>query len=136
MEEIKKGRNGENVLVVVVLLIILAIVTPYFVTMTYKAKVRGAYVSTNGLISAISNAYMRGNLKGIMSLPFEIRYNDSEFTAFSNGQKISIKIKTDGKIPDSGSVILNENGEVIVNDLKYGRVICSKKATDTDVVCK
>ncbi len=136
MNEIKKERNWENVLVVVVLLIILAIVTPYFVTMIHKSKVRGAYVSTEGLVSAVQNAYLKGNLRDVMHLPFEIRYNNSEYIAYTNGQKIQVEIKTNGNIPKSGSIILNDNAEVVVKDLKYGYITCNKKALDTKITCK
>ena len=136
MNEIKKGRNWEGVLVVIILLIILAIVIPYVVSATYKVNVRSAKVSAEGLVSAIENAYFAGNLTGIMTLPFEIKYENQSYTASSNGKEISLEIKTEGKIPNSGSVILNKSGEIIVKDLKYGYVSCHKEALDSEITCK
>lgn len=136
MDKVKVGRNGENVLVIIILFVILLFITPIIMNVFYKSNVRGAYISTVGLVNALNNAYMSESLKGVFFLPFEIRYKNNKYTAYSNGQETSIEIKTEGRTPDEGSIILTEEGNVIIKELKYGNIVCNKKDLNSEITCK
>ncbi len=130
------SRQWEGVLIIVLLLVILIFLMPYVTKIIYKSQVTGAISSIEGLSVAIKTTYTEGNLTGIISLPFEIKYEDKEYTAYSNGKKIDIYFKTDGGVPKSGSIIINRDGSIEVKDIKYGIVTCNKKAEDSEVTCK
>ena len=131
-----KGRTWENIIVIVLLLIVFAILTPYVTKIVYDSQVSGAISSIEGLSLAVKTTYTEGNLTGVISLPFEIKYEDKEYVAYSNGAKIDVDIKVEGGNPKSGSIIINRDGSIEVQDLKYGLVTCNKKADDSEATCE
>lgn len=130
------SRNWEGVLIVVLLLVVFAILTPYVTRIVYKAQVNGAISSIEGLSVAIKTTYTEGNLTGVIALPFEIKYENKEYKAYSNGVEIDAKIKLEGDSPKSGSIIINRDGAIELKEVKYGLVTCNKKATDSEATCK
>lgn len=135
----KKEKNWEWVLAIVLLLVVFAVVTPTIVNIVYKAQVDAATSSADAVVRAAKTAYTDGNLIIDIALPFEVKYeNDGEeYIVYSNGEEIkNIEIKLEGKKPKSGSVIINKDGSVSVLDLTLGLVKCNKEAEDSELTCK
>lgn len=130
-----KGRNWEGIIVIILLMIVFAILTPYVTKIIYNAQVTSAKTSIESLSTAVKTAYTEGNLLEVISLPFEIKYNNNKYTAYSNGAQIDVEVKSDGELPKSGSIIINRDGEIEIQDLKIGMVTCNKAATDSEVTC-
>ena len=131
-----KGRNWEGIIVIILLMIVFAILTPYVFKIVYNAQVTGAISSIEGLTVAVKTAYTEGNLLEVISLPFEVKYKNKEYVVYSNGTEIDVEIKSDGDKPKSGSIIINRDGEIEIQDLKYGFVTCNKKAEDSEATCE
>ena len=131
-----KERNWEGILVIILLMIVFAILTPYVVKVVYNAQVTSAITSIEGLSTAIKTAYTEGNLLEVISLPFEVKYENKEYVVYSNGAAIDIEIKSDGDKPKSGSIIINRDGEIEIQNLKFGFVTCNKKAEDSEATCE
>ena len=131
-----KGRNWEGIIVIILLMVVFAVLTPYVTKIIYNAQVTGAISSIEGLSIAVKTTYTEGNLTGVIALPFEVKYEDKEYVAYSNGAKIDVEIKVDGSNPKSGSIIINRDGAIEIQDLKYGLVTCNKKAEDSEATCE
>ena len=132
-----KEKNWEGTLVIVLLLIVLAILTPSLARIIYKSQVDGALSSAKGIVTAVETAYTEGNLLGVISLPFEVKYEDNNYITYSNGEEITIeKIRTEGRTPKSGSVIIDRTGSVVLRDLKFGFIACNKESKDSEITCE
>lgn len=133
----KKEKNWEWVLAIVLLLVVFAVVTPTIVNIVYKAQVDAATSSADAVMRATETMYTEKNLIDVVSLPLEVKYENEEYTIYSDGKEIkSIEIKVDGKEPKSGSVIINKDGSRVIKDLTLGLVVCNKEAEDSEMTCK
>ena len=131
-----KQKNWEGVLVVILLMLIFLVLVPYVYKIIYNAHLSGAISSCEGLVTAVKTAYTKGNLMDVIDLPFEIKYENENYTTFSNGKKVRMEeIKVDGQVPSSGSVIINKDGEVEIRDLQFGKIICNKDAKNSETTC-
>ena len=117
-----KQRNWEGVLVVILLMIIFMVLTPYVSKIIYNAQVSGALSSSEGLVVAVKTAYTKGNLVQIIDLPFEIKYENKEYIAYSNGKQIKIEemLKSRESVyDDSITVKFDKITEKAINILIY-----------------
>lgn len=132
----KKEKNWEGVLAVVLIMVVFAVVTPTIVNIVYNAQVDAATSSADAVMRAAETAYTENNLTTVIALPFEIKYEDKDYTAYSNGEEVNVEIKVEGKEPKSGSVIINKDGSRVIKDLTLGLVVCNKEAEDSEMTCK
>ncbi len=118
----------ENGLVIIVLFIIIIILYKPLTNMIEKVKIQSAQESTRETINMTKNYYMSLNLNEYVKLPLKIVFNEKSYKTYSNGiEYIPLKhIKIKGKLPESGSVEIKQNGEIEISNLKFGKYICNR----------
>lgn len=135
----KKEKNWEWVLAIVLLLVVFAVVTPTIVNIVYNAQVDAATSSADAVVREAKTVYTESNLNEVIALPFEVKYenNGKDYVVYSNGEELDgVEIKLKGKEPKSGSVIINKDGSISIIDLTLGLVVCNKEAEDSELTCK
>ena len=134
----KKEKNWEWVLAIVIMLVVFAVVTPLIVKIVFNSQVDAAEASADAVVREAKTVYTEKNLNSVISLPFEVKYeNDGkDYIVYSNGEELkNIKIRLKGKEPKSGSVIINKDGSISIIDLKLGLIVCNKEAKDSTLTC-
>ena len=79
------------------------------------------------------------NKKNEVGLPFETRFDKDGYTFYEFGKKVNYEttfnFEIDGKLPTSGSIIVNTDGTITVEDLTFGKIKCNQ-IKDQELICK
>ncbi len=131
----KRIQMIEYGLVILMLFIILIILTPSFTKIISTTMYNSAKLNTEGTISTVKDMYASINLRDDVALPFTVEYKHGKYTLYEDGREYTIpntvKIKIEGKQASSGKVVITNDGEIEVEDLKFGLYACNQKAGKT-----
>lgn len=129
-EHYKTIRTIEYGMVIIILLIVLIILLPSVSTITNNMAENSAVTSTKNTVDSVKAIYTNMNLKNEVALPFEVVFDKEGYTYYEMGEKVNyevtLNIEIDGKLPTSGSIIINKDGTVTVKDLTFGSVKCNE----------
>ncbi len=117
----------ELLAVIVILAIIMLITTPTVLNIIENARVESFKTSVYGIINTVEQSYAKETLT--KSFPTVVTY------IYKNGKEISSnkkELKFKGKKPESGMIIINNNG--VVSLALYNRVYCAVKDSTTNEV--
>lgn len=140
---LNKNESGishiEYSTVIILCCTILIIASPYIYKIFYNMSKSAAETSTAGTVEYVKSIYTRTNLTKDVGLPFKVTFNKNSYTAYDNGEKISLPVINDltleGKKPEGGSVIINPDGKISVKNLDFGWRKCNKPK-DGDITCE
>lgn len=142
MDNTKIIKMIENALVIIVLFVVIIVLFPSIQKMADQTKKQAAETSTLGAFNMAKDYYTSINLLDSVDLPFEVVFDknaENGYTLYSSKKVYtpisSISIKIEGKLPESGSVEIRNDGEVETKDLKFGNYTCNKKTISSPIVC-
>lgn len=118
----------ENVIIVVLIAIVACLLWPIIQTIFFDSKFSSAQNNTENAIDMVELLYTRASMDQEIPFPFVVTFKDGDYTAYAGSETniINTKIDHDGKLPDSGHVILSSDGLINAIDLTYDDIICNK----------
>lgn len=138
-EHYQSIRTIEYGMVIVILLVILVILFPSVTNIIYNMSKDSAITSTKNTIDMVKAIYTNMNIKNEVGLPFETRFDKDGYTFYEFGKKVNYEttfnFEIDGKLPTSGSIIVNTDGTITVEDLTFGKIKCNQ-IKDQELICK
>lgn len=124
----------EYSMVIILCLVIFIIVSPFIYKTIYNMSKISAETSTQGVIEYVKSLYTNENLKYEVGLPFKIKFTKDSLTAYEKDNEITLntinEVTLKGKKPISGTVTIDENGNVDIKDLYFGYYKCEKNTND------
>ena len=124
----KKGFTLIELLAVIVILAIIALITsPIILGVIEGARKDAAKDKAWGTINAVDLAYAQDQIQ-------ERKYKLGTPVTFNN-KKASVgttSVKASGELPESGTVIIREDGSIIAQNLKFKDYTCSTVKSETD----
>ena len=124
----KKGFTLIELLAVIVILAIIAVITaPTILGVIEGARKDAAKDKAWGTIHAVDLAYAQDQIQ-------ERKYKLGTPVTFNN-KKASVgttSVKASGELPESGTVIIREDGSIIAQNLKFKDYTCSTVKSETD----
>ena len=137
-EHSKTIKMIEYSLVIIVLFVVLIITIPSVNTIIYNMSKESAITSTYNTVKSVKAIYTSMNLKNEVSLPFKAVFDKENYTFYENNKKVnykySLNIKFEGKLPSSGTIIINIDGTTTVKDLTFGNISCNQISNST-LIC-
>ena len=137
-EHSKTIKMIEYGLVIIVLFVVLIITIPSVNTIIYNMSKESAITSTYNTVKSVKAIYTSMNLKNEVSLPFKAVFDKENYTFYENNKKVnykySLNIKFEGKLPSSGTIIINIDGTTTVKDLTFGNISCNQISNST-LIC-
>ena len=137
-EHSKTIKMIEYGLVIIVLFVVLIITIPSVNTIIYNISKESAITSTYNTVKSVKAIYTSMNLKNEVSLPFKAVFDKENYTFYENNKKVnykySLNIKFEGKLPSSGTIIINIDGTTTVKDLTFGNISCNQISNST-LIC-
>ncbi len=137
-EHSKTTKMIEYGLVIIVLFVVLIITIPSVNTIIYNISKESAITSTYNTVKSVKAIYTSMNLKNEVSLPFKAVFDKENYTFYENNKKVnykySLNIKFEGKLPSSGTIIINIDGTTTVKDLTFGNISCNQISNST-LIC-
>lgn len=137
-EHSKTIKMIEYSLVIIVLFVVLIITIPSVNTIIYNISKESAITSTYNTVKSVKAIYTSMNLKNEVSLPFKAVFDKENYTFYENNKKVnykySLNIKFEGKLPSSGTIIINIDGTTTVKDLTFGNISCNQISNST-LIC-
>jgi len=124
------GKNiWETVIIFILLGIIICFLTPIIQTIFYSSQVSNAKANANEIVSAASVIYQDLSLERQVVLPFTLEFNeDGTYNLYERTTKIVANQTFEkDKGPSSGTVTLDENGEVSAKNITYKDIVCNRK---------
>lgn len=125
-------KKFENLVIVLLLLIIMALLSPFVVKIINKSWKNNFESSVYGSIESVKNLYLNEvtNPLSAVTLPFMVEYSEDSYKVYSGGVEIDLtyKLETKGLKPISGSIMWNTDSNVVVKDLRYKgyNYVCNK----------
>ena len=137
-ENIKDTKFVENGMVIILLFIVIIILLPLLTTLISKAFNTSAKTNTEELIEFTKNVYTTINLTEEINLPFKIVFDNGKYTVYTKNTEYKLNEKTKkmnkAKLPSSGSILIKEDGEVVIENVKFGLYKCNQ-TKQNKVVC-
>ncbi len=134
----KTIKRIEYSAIMVFFLIIIIIVWPSLSKMFYNMRHDSAITSTKGTIETVKSFYVNVNLTNEVALPFKVVFTKDGYTYYENGKKVNyerqLNIKNDGELPKEGSVEIQTDGTVKVENLTFGNFKCNQ-TSEQNLVC-
>ena len=124
----KKGFTLIELLAVIVILAIIALITaPIILGVIENARKDSAKDKAWGTINAVELAYAQDQTK-------EGSYKIGTSVDFSKKPTSvgSVQVKASGELPESGTVTIRDDGQIIAQNLKFGNYTCSTVKSETD----
>ena len=129
----KKGFTLIELLAVIIILAIIALITtPIILNVVSDARLNSKANSTSGIMEAVKLAYAQNQSdKDLVTLPFTIDLS-GEMKLPGTDRKIIYS----GEKPTSGKIIMDQNGTIVAEGVKFdnGDYVCGT-TTDTKVEC-
>lgn len=122
------ARSVENWFIVILIAIIGCFLFPIIFNIINKALIASAEASVYGNIQSVELYYFMESTMGYAYLPFEIKYDEDSYKTYIEGTEYYAlnKIESNGRQPESGEIVINENGEISVNKLRFSHIVCNK----------
>lgn len=124
--------------IMVFFLIIIIIVWPSLSKIFYNMRRDSAITSTKGTIEIVKSFYIDMNLTNEVALPFKVVFTKDGYTYYEDGKKVNYKrqlnIKNKGELPKSGSIEIQIDGTVKVENLTFGNFKCNQ-TSEQNLVC-
>jgi len=128
LESTKTTKFVENNAVVIVLMVVFIVLTPYVISIIGNTWKKADESSSYAIIEHVKLLYVTEAPIGAY-LPFKVEYNRKGYIMYSDGSKytpLSLeKVKLKGQKPKSGSVTIKEDGTVKVKNLRFGLYRCN-----------
>jgi len=131
----KKGFALVEMLIILIIVVFVAIFTTQHVVDSAKLEVGKTKKVQNtdtpkinawAVISAVRTAYTEDQIG-------EAKYVLGDKIEFGNNPMVgSALIRVSGKLPESGFVIIQNDGAIIAENLKFGSYMCSTIKSETD----
>jgi hypothetical protein len=129
-------KKWETVIVVVLIAVVICLLVPVIKVVIDNARFSGVKSGVNATAENVKDFYLNETISGTAELPFKVTFNESGYSIFSNGKLYTSNNQLEEKlIPTGGSIVVDENNQVSVNNLRYQNYICNK-LPNTAVECK
>ena len=117
-----------NVLILTLLGIVVIMVAPMITGVIRNSQSSSALTMAETTTTEVQNLYMTLNVSGIVELPFVVEFDGANQDIYSNNHLMEdVQFSARGRVPRSGTVIINTDSSVFVKDLKVsGGYICNK----------
>lgn len=132
-------KKYEIILVFIIIGVVLSISSGQIINIIEKANKTSAETQTKALINTAEQMYIESYINGKDKLPFVVIFENNEmYLKTGSPSKTYIydgTVKTNGKYPNSGEIIILNNERIIVNNLKIRDYICNT-LKDDELICK
>ncbi len=132
----KSEKIWENVIIFVLLGIVVCFLTPIIQGIFFKTQLSGAKSSAEKLVDTAKLLYQDQSLYREISLPFTIQFRENKtYDLYEKTSKIADNQLLDkGQRPTGGSIVIDINGDVTVQNITYGNIVCNMEK-NKEMIC-